>query len=963
MKKTLAILLLGLFQIGFSQSPAHFKLGENELAGMDIYDIFQDEELNYWIASDNGLYKFDGYEFSQIECPGMLSPSLFNIVSDKKSSIYCHNLSGQIFRIKDDSCSLYYEIPDSLMTATLDIKINSEGRFFIITHRLFELLPNKTLKFYQKYKLSWIEFYNSDSADVAAIGMGSRGEIVNIELIDDAIKITELTVFPEDHPPLLKMAVIDTEKDLYGIEAFTGTIYKLEGDRMVMISTIETHGYMSRIFSTKDNFWLQNTSLGITQFKTLNQPNANQVVSFKDNKISCYLEDNEGNVIFGTFKDGIIVIPPSQLFTIDIGELEGKINLLCNGPDETIFFGTNDGIIGTVTPEGIVSQFPLRTSSTIEFMEYFKHENVFLVSGSAKLLFDLKSLNVLKAQLGSIKDFTPLADKKYLIGTNVGATIIESTDSLVHPTTFLKAQNFAGNQKVIYDRRCYSVGYDSLTQSIYLGTSLGLKRIVNGQEENLLLNGNDILSRDILFHKNRIYIASYKHGILIYENDKLVANWSEKKELVSNITRQILPYKDNLIINTEKGIQILDEAGETKWYLNISDGLISENLIDMAISQSYLWILNQKGLQRIDLDKLTQVEFTPNIAFKSLKMNNIPIQNQSEIGEFNYYQNKFEVDFRSLSLKNRNEITYRYRLVGVDSDWQENTYYDHKIDYKTLPPGDYTFQVHAIWRSSTSETLSYRFIIHAPFWTRWWFYILIFVVLFLLIFYYFYRVMKNQRKKSKLQEELYESKLTAIKAQMNPHFIFNSLNSIQDLVLKNDAENAYNYISKFALLVRNTLTYSDKDFIDFADEINSLKLYLTLEKLRFKDAFNFEIEANEDSEIQIPPMLIQPFIENSLIHGLLHKAGQKTLLVRFEIKDAVICTITDNGIGRTEAKRIQERQFSNHESFALSAIKRRLGILELRFGGDYQVAYIDLIEDGEPAGTQVIIRIPYLKND
>ncbi len=963
MKNILFIILVVFLTNVFAQSPAHFKVGESELAGIHIYDIFQDQELNYWIASDNGLYKFDGYEFVQIECPGMLSPSLFNIVSDQKSSLYCHNLSGQIFRVKNDTCTLFYEIPDSLMNSTIDMKISDKGRFFVVTYRIFEILPDKSLNIYQNYNVNGIELYDSENAEIAAIGMGTNNEILNFEIIGDELTVSKLKLFPTDEPRPTKITLINRDGQLYAVESFLGKIYSIDRNAITLISDIETNEYIMRIFSAKDDFWILNTTLGIKQFKNIKQPNEGQLRLFQNYKISCYLEDNEGNLLFGTFRDGILVIPPTQLVTIDLGDLTGKINLLSNGPNETIFFGTNDGIIGTVSPEGEVNQFTFKTKGTIEFMEYLKHDDAFLLCGTSSYLFDLKSLTSVDAAIGSIKDFALMPNNQYLIGSNTGATIVNTSVALKSLESQKGENNFAENRRIIYNRRCYSVGYDSLNQSTYLGTSLGLKRIHNTLEEDLLLNGEEILSRDILFHHNRIYIASYKQGILIYENDKLIKNWTAENELISNSTHQILAYKDYLVVSTDQGIQIMDKTGETKWYFNKSDGLTSIHPFDMVISSSYLWILNQNGLQRIDLEKLTSEEFKPNISFFSLKMNDIPIQNHEEIGTFDYYQNKFEVDFRSLSLKNRNEITYRYRLVGVEKDWQQNSYFNHKIDYKTLPPGDYIFQVQAVWRKSFSETLSYRFIIGAPFWTRWWFYVLIFVLLFSLIFYYFYRVMKNQRRKSKLQEELYESKLTAIQAQMNPHFIFNSLNSIQDLVLKNDAENAYIYISKFALLVRNTLTHSDKDFIDFSDEINSLRLYLTLEKLRFKNAFNFEITANEDCEIQIPPMLVQPFIENSLIHGLLHKEGQKTLFIHFEIKDAVICTITDNGIGREEAKRIQERQFSNHESFALSAIKRRLEILELRFGGSYHVDYIDLIKDGEPIGTQVIIHIPYLKND
>lgn len=245
-----------------------------------------------------------------------------------------------------------------------------------------------------------------------------------------------------------------------------------------------------------------------------------------------------------------------------------------------------------------------------------------------------------------------------------------------------------------------------------------------------------------MYCKGRIYVASDKNGVLIYENGILIENWTIENRLVSNNTRKLLYNQDYIFINTDKGIQIVDYSGNTFYFLNKSEGLFTNHVIDMVVINDQLIVLNQTGVQKIDLKVLQTNEFVPNIRFNSLKMNGKPIADVFSIGNYDYNENKFEADFGSISLKN-------------------------------------------------------------------------------------------------------------------------------------DAENAYIYISKFAMLVRTTLTHSDKDFIDFTDEVKSLTLYLTLEKLRFKSAFEFSISAPEDIEVQIPPMLIQPFIENSLVHGLLHKSGQK----------------------------------------------------------------------------------------
>ena len=219
--------------------------------------------------------------------------------------------------------------------------------------------------------------------------------------------------------------------------------------------------------------------------------------------------------------------------------------------------------------------------------------------------------------------------------------------------------------------------------------------------------------------------------------------------------------------------------------------------------------------------------------------------------------------------------------------------------------------------------------------------------------------LKIQRKKSEQQNELSASKLTAIQSQMNPHFIFNSLNSIQDLVLKGDVENSYSYLSTFSELVRKTLNYSEKDFIEFEQEIKLLNLYLSLEKLRFKKNFTYEISVDNLEDIMIPPMLIQPFIENSLVHGLLHKEGDKKLRVHIELKDKLICVIDDNGIGRDKAKAIKHRQNKPNESFSGRALGKRLEILSKVFQGEFGYYYEDLFDEKGCSGTRVILTIPF----
>jgi len=246
--------------------------------------------------------------------------------------------------------------------------------------------------------------------------------------------------------------------------------------------------------------------------------------------------------------------------------------------------------------------------------------------------------------------------------------------------------------------------------------------------------------------------------------------------------------------------------------------------------------------------------------------------------------------------------------------------------------------------------------------------IIIFIALFLL--YNRYRLINQQKKSLNIAyEQLEESKnneilvsnLKALQSQMNPHFIFNALNSIQTLVLKGDVNNSYTYINKFADLIRKTLNFSELKWVNIEDEIQLLETYLNLEKLRFRDDFNYNIEIDKIPNIKVPPMLIQPFVENALKHGLLHKETNRVVSLKLHFDEVLICEVEDNGIGRKASALINERRDKSHKSFAISAITKRFNLLQENFDYNIGFEYVDLYEKEQAIGTKVIIRIPYKK--
>jgi two-component system, LytTR family, sensor kinase len=209
-----------------------------------------------------------------------------------------------------------------------------------------------------------------------------------------------------------------------------------------------------------------------------------------------------------------------------------------------------------------------------------------------------------------------------------------------------------------------------------------------------------------------------------------------------------------------------------------------------------------------------------------------------------------------------------------------------------------------------------------------------------------------------------ESELKALKSQMNPHFIFNALNSIQEQFMYGDKFKANDQMGNFTYLTRKILDVSGKKLITLATEVEILDKYLSLEKMRFGDEFVYTISLSDtldEDYNQIPPMLIQPFAENSIKHGLLHRVGAKRLDIHFDLDEAeayLICTITDNGVGRDKSALIKAKNPNQHQSFSTQSINERLAILSTDPSKEL-VQYTDLYDaQGEPIGTKVQVYIP-----
>jgi two-component sensor histidine kinase/competence protein ComGC len=927
---------------GKAQTPSHFILGEEALSGIDIYDIVQDSKHNYWLATDNGLIKYDGYAFKKIICKEAFSNSVFDLQLDYNNNVFCKNLSGQIFRVNNDSCEIYFQVPDSLMSSEVYYSFDNHNNLIIVTHSIFKINDNNKIELIEgkEYKNSYTELFKLKDSSLLIHGISSN-QLITLE----NEKIVKKKISDKVSGFALQFFYLNNK--LFFCDKKSGNLLKRDNDRFSIddnFTPIRNKNERLRYYSNNENLWVSRQAGGVLVFDQNFKPLFEGKTIFRNNIISCTIKDNEGNILLGTFGEGLIVIPNVNLINTKMPTISAKITRITSSPNNTIFLGSQDGRIYQIDQKNNISTIWNHQNKNIEILEYFEENNSLLIDDKIPVILHLNSKKEQKKYWGAIKDVNRISKNKYMISSNRGVIYYYPI------STTTKKIN-------LFSERTNSIGYDANTKTIYAGTASGLKI---GNEEiihNFKLNRISLICRDIMYFNEKIYVATSKNGILIFKNNKLIDNWKIESGLISNTIKHIKKYEKNIFVSTDNGIQLLNQNGESLYILNKSNGLQNNNITDFEIRNNVLWLIHQRGVQSINIKHLVPYVYTPTINLRKILVND-SINTSIETSTFNYQQNKFEFYVSASSLKYKDEISYHHQLIGIDNGWQINSYINNKIEYKSLPPGNYTFKIKAICRNIESKTISYQFIIAPPLWNTWWFYLIVILIFIAITFFIFKQEIKKQKKKIQLKNELNASKLIAIQSQMNPHFIFNAINSIQDLILKGDIDNSYSYIIKFSKLVRQTLNFSDKEFIDIEAEIELLEIYLGLEKLRFKDDFEYSITC-EANDIQVPPMLIQPFVENAIKHGLLHKEGIKKLDITFNKTEILHCTIRDNGIGRKKAQEIKDRQQKNHQSFSVNATRSRFEIMKSHYQQDLGVQFEDLIEKGEPNGTIVVITMPF----
>ena len=959
-----AIILLSFSS--FAQGPTYFKIGTEEFSNADVYSLLYDDEADIIYASTNrGLYAYKQNKFNLIESKVNLAVnSLFQLQFNHKGEIFCCNLKGQVFKIVKGNLVLFYEMPKESKVQEFRYYFDTEDNLIVNTFSEIRLITEsgeEKIIFNLNVLKQLIPTYT------AAPAMYSH-QINNGEIYFAMIGQTDFLIY-KDGDITFHQLPNARNNTTAGFFQLGETVYFQSGgssestDGIENNLGIEMNKATSIVQLSANSIVLRSASHGFRFVELINGELKEISFGIDNSFISAITINKNGTIFLGTFKDGVYVIPNKDIrkFRSDY-----PFHGITSSSNNDVYLSNRKGQIfkheKSYEPYG---EFSYNISNLFYLEgEYYSGENQV-----NKIIHKEKNNSFIEHKFNNLKDVEEYKNEFVLLMSPKTINLILN-DSLKNNNNVFSKGNEHKINSIYLENRGKSVTYIPEEKAVYYSTSNGVfkqKWNVEGTEE-LFFSGGKIVGNNITNCKRELIIGTERDGILFYKDKNFIGQLETKQGLKSNTILKLDVKDDLLFILSIKGIQVYDLIHKKFIYFGEREGVLSEQVINYSLSKDKLWLLDKKGYYAFDLNnfqKTKNVELG-NLFLDSMIVNGNKVQADGT-HRFSYDKKEVQFFFDYRDIETKTETKIRYKLLGASNEWKNIETSTNTISFPSLSSGRYTFIIKAVYRDIETDEKRIDFEILSPFWFQLWFIILVFLFILIIVSLFFFLRMRRNKKtrkieleKQKLKTIILDSKLKAIRSQMNPHFIFNSLNSIQALVLKNDTKRSYDYIEMFSDLVRKTLDFSEKNYIAISEEINFLTIYLKLETLRMKKEFHFEIESDLKENIKVPTLLIQPFIENAIHHGLLHRKGMKELNIEFKkMSNSVQCIIVDNGVGRDKSNTINARQKYRHKSFSLNAIEERLYILGEQNNQTFEYLVEDLYENEVAVGTKVIVNFPF----
>ncbi|MEW6470352.1 MAG: two-component regulator propeller domain-containing protein, partial [Bacteroidota bacterium] len=946
------------------------------LPSSEVYCVMQDSKGYIWISTDAGVCRFNGKEFTTFTtADGLTDNTVFNIFEHKE----------RLWFVCSNATVCYYENGIfSPINANKELQVWLKQGSRVIFSQAFDEGDTLWLGTWQGlFSVAPANNYSSvspdtlfgDSINIAIQVLGNKVPVISrhYNYTHTVFSDGKQAIIPLRCKGLLNFNYKVCKESKYNYDPTSRCVMMKDGrllftyrnDLFVYEESkpIQKLSFPSSIIhlsqDTDNNLWIGFSKNGIMRFPAGNLQ-ARPETFLEGHSVSYVCLDYEKGLWFSTLNKGVFYLPlPNYANYSNISFLSGKIVGMSTLRSE-LFIATEANVIASINaskePNAIIRDYEIKISPYVNFVSV---DNKIYLCGNIVGELDIasKKINYFswegKSRLHGLWIKQLSRDSFLVFSINTIETVKGSHS--IHRTVLPVRVN------CVLERE---------NGPILLGTNNGL--YVSDGQMPVMVPGSDSLSNTRIISlaedaKGRLYIGTKGKGLIIVEKNQATLV-SAVSGLASNACNFILPdTADHVWVASNKGISLVKISTPGSFRvianLDVTYGLPTNEVLKLARLGPSLFAGTKEGLCEIDLSTNWINTVPPVVLISKLYMNGNDIRDG--MTEFPYDQNNFSFLVDCFSFKSQLSPHCYVKLVGFDKE--KKLVPSGLIEYNNLPPGSYTLEVYGINNSHMiSEARTFSFMVYQPWWFSWWFLSLAATSLAgsvgLIVRKIIGSIKRKERQKTEINRQLSEYQMTALKTQMNPHFIFNCINSIQHLILTEKNDMAYNYLNQFASLVRTVLEYSQKDFIALSEEKKVLANYLELEKLRFGDSFGYTLEINglDESKVFVPTMIIQPFAENAIWHGLLPSKEKRELSIRIaRNSDKLDIWVRDNGIGINNSAK--KENTLGKSSIALKNIEKRIKLFREKAGIDIHLRISDRSEVME-RGTEVLLSIPLIYN-
>lgn len=998
MKRFIFICFLILTLNNFAQELHFEKLDLKNLPSTETYEILQDKQGFIWIATDAGLCKYDGNNLITYTVKdGIPENVILFIKEDAQNRVWFLTLSGYFFYYENEKFvqiaanaelkkisatirfpAFFFGEKDTLciLQQTTDyslLKVPPQQNYGNVI-RLSDSITDKVLRYIIK---------QSGNASTFILGNGkklfSKDSIYNFYLFDSIIHLSLKGLIGATYN------LHSNHETKIGAD---GTIYLITRNQLALLKNYKVKQYhyfpadIIELYIDRDNdLWIGTKNHGIYLYKNCDL-NTVPIRCLTSYSVSSIFLDKEGTVWVTTLEKGVFQCMNKYVYTlyekvVDLNMFNNKLVAFFLDQKE-LLVTSKDSFHFINSPKNLQKGQELVCAMKNNYATYYGFYNQLMEvtnqsTNEIKLDQRITKRVYLNCNKPSVIDLTKKAVvAKSLINLS-GDTILGANNTGMFFTAF-------HSEIISHYTTPFSIKFivRSPDNRIFFSSrsGLGIVELKNNKIIPFLDHLKELKTRInwiSIDSFGNFWIATNEKGLYCYDKKKQQLRvFDENNGLISNkVNTCVVAPNGDIWCGTHSGLSKLTTSSGFQNFrienFNKNHGIVDLEIEKIAWHDDAIWCAGKTAFFFFPIDKMKKNALPPGVYLKSLtiKENAFPL---TDTVFLKYDQNDFRVQYEMISSKKVNAPLFFYKLDGYDQNWRTSRTGD--IQYTGIKNGTYTLLVYSTnndgLKSSAPQTLT--FVIQKPFWYTWWF-ILIEVVVTGVIFYYFLNVwkrkiekkeqekMKIEQEKTKMNQKIAEFKMTALRSQMNPHFIFNAIGSIQHFILQNEAKQSYNYLAKFAMLIRNILNNSREEFISLEQEVITLRLYIELEQIRFETPFHFNIEIDEtlDMEMDIPTMLIQPYLENSIWHGLMPKKSEGILELLFKkVNGDLHIIIKDNGVGRKKKDSSQK-----HISRGMSITEQRIETLEATSQKKFKTFIVDLKdENGNATGTEVNIIIP-----